>query len=131
MRVLWKAMLAIGLVAPLAAWAFIKPVRVFAPELEGLTCVDRICVDDPSCLAEAATLYRDARQFVQASVGALQAEPRAVFCAMAACSAKFGFAGNQAYTVGTAAIVISHRGWRPYFVRHEAGVVQGRHGLLV
>src|SRR6266850_441649 len=119
MRVLRKSILAMGLVAPLAAWAFIKPVRVIAPELEGLTCVDRVCVDDPARLAEAATLYRDALQFVQASVGALQTAPRAVFCATAACSRNFGFARSQAYTVGTAAIVISHRGWRPYFVRHE------------
>ena len=28
---------------PIASWAFVKPVRVLAPELEGLTCVGRVC----------------------------------------------------------------------------------------
>jgi len=114
-----KVIFAVLVALPIAAWALVKPVRVLAPELEGLTCVGRVCVDDPSRRAEAVTLYQDAVQYVQTSVGALQTAPRAVFCATPACSKKFGFTHQNAYTVATLSFVISDRGWRPYFVRHE------------
>jgi hypothetical protein len=42
-----------------------------------------------------------------------------VFCSTPACSKKFGFTRQNAYTVATVSFVISDRGWRPYFVRHE------------
>jgi hypothetical protein len=104
---------------PVAAWALVKPVRVLAPELEGLTCVERVCVDDPLRRAEALALYRVALGFVRTSVGALEAPPRAVFCSTAACSKDFGFTRVHAYTVGTFGIVIGDRAWRPFYVRHE------------
>ncbi len=110
---------AILFILPLAAWALVKPLRVLAPQLEGLTCDEWVCVDDASRRAEATRLYRDALNSVQASVGALHSVPRAVFCATPACSDKFGFTAALAYDVGTFAIVISHRGWRPYLMRHE------------
>jgi hypothetical protein len=34
-----KVIFAVLVALPIAAWAFVKPVRVLAPELEGLTCV--------------------------------------------------------------------------------------------
>src|SRR5205814_1105649 len=46
-------------------------------------------------------------------------EPRAVFCSTKACSESFGFTSQNAYTVATVGVVISNRGWKPYFVRHE------------
>jgi len=104
---------------PLAAWAFVKPVRVLLPQLEGLACDELVCVDDTSRRVEATQLYRDAVDSVQASVGTLHSLPRGVFCATPACSEKFGFRTALAYDVGTFAVVISHRGWRPYLVRHE------------
>ena len=119
MPVLKKAVVALVLLLPLAAWAFVKPVRVLAPQLEGLTCEGSVCLDDPSRRAVAQTLYRDALQDVQSSLGPLQSEPRAVFCSTPECSDKFGFHRQNAYNVGTFAVVISHRGWQPYLVRHE------------
>ena len=107
------------LLLPLAAWAFVKPVRVLAPQLEGLTCVERVCIDDEARRAEAMRLYADALEYVQARVGSLETPPRAVFCSTQACSRSFGFSGQNAYTFGTMSFVISDRGWRPYFVRHE------------
>ena len=114
-----KAALGLVLLLPLAAWAFVKPVRVIAPQLEGLACEGRVCVDDPTRRLEAVVLYRDAVEYVEKSIGTLQTEPRAVFCSTAACSERFGFKRQNAYNVGTFAIVISHRGWRPHYVRHE------------
>ena len=107
------------LIVPLAAWALVKPVRVLAPQLEGLRCNEWVCVDDTSRRAEATKLYRDALNSVQSSVSTLHSVPRAVFCATPACSDKFGFTAALAYAVGTFAVVISHRGWRPYLIRHE------------
>lgn len=115
-----KGMLLIALLAlPVAAWAFVKPVRVLAPQLAGLTCHGRVCVDDLSRLSEATGLYESAAQYIRDNVGVFQAEPRAVFCSTKACSESFGFTSMLAYTVATFGVVISDRGWRPYLVRHE------------
>jgi hypothetical protein len=111
--------LVLALALPLAAWALVKPVRTIAPQLEGLTCADRVCVDDASRRAEALTLYREAADFVQTSIGTLDELPRAVFCSTRQCAEKFGATRAHAYTVGTFAIVIGERAWRPYYVRHE------------
>jgi hypothetical protein len=114
-----KAIFLVALALPLAAWAFVKPVRVLAPQFAGLECEGLVCVDEPAKRAEATTLYQDAFRFVRTSVGAMQAEPRAIFCSTHACSEKFGLNRRNAYTVGTVAMVIGDRGWQPYFVRHE------------
>lgn len=107
------------LIVPLAAWAFAKPLRVLAPELEGLTCEARICIDDPARRAEAVALYLNAVRSVETSLGPLQTHPLAIFCSARACAEDFGLKGQNAYTFGSYAIVIGDRGWRPYFVRHE------------
>jgi hypothetical protein len=104
---------------PVAAWAFVKPVRVLAPEFAGLTCHGKVCVDDLSRLSEATELYEHAVRYVRDHVGEFQVEPRAVFCSTKACSRSFGFTSALAYNVGTFGVVISYRGWRPYLVRHE------------
>jgi hypothetical protein len=59
-----KRLLLIGLLcAPVAAWAFFKPVRVIIPEWAGLSCVnDSLCIDDISRSQEAALLYDEALQ---------------------------------------------------------------------
>lgn len=114
-RILILALLSL----PLAAWAFFKPVRILAPELAGVTCVDEtICIDDPSRLAEAAGLYREALEFVASSIGRIAQAPRVVFCTSEACNESFGFRA-AANTIGTFGIVISPRAWKPYYLRHE------------
>ena len=109
----------LALAIPALSWAFFKPIRVVAPQLAGLTCVGSVCVDDPSRLGQAQAIYRDALAFVDRSVGQVRSPPRMVFCSTAACSRRFGFTSNGAYTVGVSGIAISHRGWAPYFARHE------------
>src|SRR5206468_4852528 len=92
-RIVFIALLAL----PVAAWAFVKPVRVLAPQLAGLTCHGEVCVDDPSRLPEATGLYENAVRYVRFSVGEFQAEPRAVFCSTKTCSRYFGFTSQNAY----------------------------------
>src|SRR4051812_25186720 len=117
---MWRKLAVVAVLAlPLAAWALAKPVRVFAPELEGLTCELRICVDDEKRRAEAVALYLDAVRDVQKLLGPLETHPLTVFCSTRTCAQSFGFSGQNAYTFGSYAIVIGDRGWRPYFVRHE------------
>jgi hypothetical protein len=107
------------------AWAYIKPVRVIAPEALGLTCIEElVCVDDLSRADEAKNLYRNAIVFVQSEIVEISKLPRAIFCSGKECSSKFGlYRGSYgyagAYNVGTFGIVISYRGWHPYYVRHE------------
>jgi len=117
--VLSVAAILVAIVPSLAAWAFVKPVRVLAPELEGVTCEQRICVDDAVRRSEAVTLYLEAVRDVETSLGPLKTRPLAVFCSTRACALKFGFKDENAYNFGSYAIVVGDRGWRPYFLRHE------------
>ena len=108
------------LILPFAAWAFVKPVRVLAPELAGVSCLSaRICVDDASRFVEATRLYDEAVSFVRSEVGMIQSVPRAIFCSTAECSRSFGLTRAMAYNFGTFAVVIGDRSWRSYLVRHE------------
>lgn len=105
---------------PVAAWAAFKPVRVLAPELLGLHCAPSgVCVEDVARLAEAERLRDEALVFVNHRIGAIAQPPRTIFCSTLACSQSFGFTRDAAYNVGTFGQAISHRGWQPYFVRHE------------
>ena len=89
-RMFKHIVLIVLLALPLGVWAFIKPVRVLAPELAGVTCHDKVCVDDLSRLAEATGLYEEAVRFVRLNVGELLTPPRAIFCSRPACSDSFG-----------------------------------------
>ena len=105
---------------PVATWAFFKPVRVMAPTLLGLHCpTEGLCLDDLSRFEQASQLRNEAVAFVESRLGPMQTVPRVIFCAHAACANSFGFTGNAAYNVGTSGMVVSPRGWTPYFVRHE------------
>lgn len=107
-------------IAPIACWAFIKPLRVLAPELAGLQCFDgQVCIDDPARLDEARALRQQALAFVSQRVAPIGHAPRMLFCTTAACEKTFGFTSNGAYNVGTSGLVVSRRGWAPHFVRHE------------
>lgn len=115
-RLLFVALLA----APIAAWVFIKPVRVVVPEWNGISCVsDVICTDDPSRYVVASNLYESARQFVEAAVGPMERKPRVVFCSTEGCFQSFGLGRRSAATIGTVAIVVSPRAWHPHYLHHE------------
>jgi len=105
---------------PVTAWAFFKPVRVIAPELTGLSCInDIICTDDVSLYEETAALFEEALYYVGSSVGTIEQNPRVIFCSTQACFQSFGLGKASAATIGTFGIVMSPRAWKPYYVRHE------------
>ena len=105
---------------PVAAWAVVKPLRVIAPELVGLSCTtDNICTDDLSRLAEARALLNSSREFVAKDLGSIQAMPKAVFCSTKQCSEKFGLGKSVAFSVATVGVIFSERAWQSFYVRHE------------
>jgi hypothetical protein len=115
----WLAIAAV-LVAPLAAWALIKPLRVIAPQWAGVQCyAGGVCTDAPERAAQATALTQEAVRFVQTKVGPIERMPPMVFCASRACEQSFGFHGSAAYSVGSLGVVVSMRGWQPHYVRHE------------
>ena len=121
MRRLWLLLpLIVLILIPGASWAFYKPVRVLAPELNGVTCFsDAICMEDVSRYEEASVLYGEALAFVNAEVGAVEDPPRAIFCSTQDCFEAFGFDRAAAHTVGVSGIVVGPRGWKRHNLRHE------------
>jgi hypothetical protein len=106
--------------SPLAVWALWKPVRVMAPSLAGMTCLDGgVCIDDLSRLEEARRMRDEAVAHVEKVGGSLNSSPTAVFCTSTKCDEKFGIKGNLAYNFGSIGLVVSSRGWKSYIVRHE------------
>ena len=107
-------------VVPVAAWFAVRPVRVAAPTLAGVSCPGAlICLDDLSRLAEAEQLYSDGLAFVSAAVSPLAGTPRVIFCSTEACANSFGLGARSAVTVGAVGTVIGPRAWKPHYLRHE------------
>jgi hypothetical protein len=109
------------LLSPAAAWALYKPMRVLAPQLvASISCVSpTICLEDTARHDEAERLYKDALEFVGTSVAPVEQPPRVIFCSTETCFQAFGFTRSTGRTVGTLGIVISPRGWSPYYLCHE------------
>ena len=104
---------------PVAAFAIARPALVLK-YLAGLSCSGNfVCTDDPSRLEEASELYEGAAEFLASSVAPLGKRPLVVFCTTPACFQFSGNSGPAARTVGKFIIVISPRGWQPYYLRHE------------
>jgi len=116
-----KRLLIVGMLfIPAAAWAFVKPIRIFAPELTGISCInDTLCIDDASRFQEALALYEEALNFTDTTVGLIERNPRVTFCTTENCLQSFGLGRRAGITMGTFGIVISPRAWKPYYVRHE------------
>lgn len=114
----WIALLVL-LAIPAVVWGALKPVRILAPRLNGLTCKSAICTDAPSRYKEASALYQAALSFVDSHIGEIRQPPRVVFCASQACFASFGFKHASANTIGTFGIVIGPSAWREFYLRHE------------
>lgn len=105
---------------PAVTWAGFKPIRVLAPQLTGIHCLDNgICIDDLDRLPEAVALRDEAVGFVASRLGRIGRVPKFVFCAGAECAQRFGFTYQGAYHVGTFGVVIGPRGWQSHFARHE------------
>ncbi|GAB2188891.1 hypothetical protein MAH1_04980 [Sessilibacter sp. MAH1] len=110
-------------VTPILAWFIVKPVRIIAPELVGLTCYDnQICIDIESedfNLELAQQLRADAQQFLSEKVSSFTKTPKIIYCSTWQCAKKFGLGDRSAITLGTFGSAISPRAWQDYYIRHE------------
>jgi hypothetical protein len=114
-----RTLILFGVVVPVLAWALVKPVRVAVPALNGVSCVEQVCVDQVDRLGEAQALYREGNGFIAERFGVELKQPRVVFCSLPACAEGFGLGARSAVTVGTAGTVIGPKAWKPYYLRHE------------
>lgn len=107
-------------IVALAAFAFIKPLKVLFPQSVGVHCIDnRICIEKVQRIELARKLYQQAMTTVEARLGAFKNPPRIIFCSTHECFRYFGFNRAAARTIGTFGIVIAPRGWLPHYLRHE------------
>lgn len=106
---------------PMAALAFIKPLRVVAPALmPGITCpTPTICTDNLASLDDAQKLYQAGYAKAADAVGPFQQAPRGVFCTTPACADTFGIGRRAAEAVGNLGFVVAPRGWKTFYVAHE------------
>jgi hypothetical protein len=112
--------LLVFIIIPLLAWVIVKPVRVIAPQLVGISCPRAVvCVENITQFQTAADLYSDALTFISAEVATIEGSPKVIFCSSEACAQSFGLGKRSAVTFGAFGTVISPRAWRPYYVRHE------------
>jgi hypothetical protein len=114
----WSVFFAVPLAA-LALWAFAKPMRLWAPELHGMTCADAVCVEQTERLAEATALYAAALARIDARGTPLRERPRMTFCATDACYRAFGGGAERAINYPWVGSLIAPTSWAPHFVRHE------------
>ncbi|RXE87112.1 hypothetical protein [Pseudoalteromonas sp. A757] len=115
-----KLLLVAVLLSPLFFWYGYKPIRILAPELNGLDCVSAtICIDDSSKLDEASKLYSSAYFFTEKKVASFEKSPRVIFCSTSACFNSFGLEEMRAITISTIGIVVGPRGWNSTFLSHE------------
>ena len=114
-------LLAASLIAasvPITAWVFFKPIRIIAPQLNGVTCVDVICIDSVATLPAALQLHSDAMSNVALKLRPLKSPPLTVFCSTRSCYESFGGNG-RGITVFHLGVVIPPDSWQSYIVEHE------------
>jgi hypothetical protein len=111
--------LALLVAVPAIAWAAFKPVRLLAPSLNGVECVDRVCVEDRAGLARATALQRAAVAAVGRKLVPLEQAPLTVFCATRRCYHAFGGGMERGATVFDWGVILPPESWLPHIVEHE------------
>ena len=108
-------------ILPTTVWLLYKPVRILAPEFNGMNCFSTsICLEDTNRINQARLLYDHALAFVNSEAGKIRNKPRIIFCSTENCNQSFGFhAPAKAHTIGLSGIVIGPHGWNEYILRHE------------
>jgi len=107
-------------VIPISSWVLVKPIRVIAPQLVGVTCYDDgTCVDNINRNEEARAYLSEAATFINNTLTPLVGQPRVVFCSSDVCASNFGLGKRSAVTFGPLGTVIGPNAWKPFYVRHE------------
>lgn len=118
-RALKVAALVLLIASPALAWATLKPVRILAPGLNGVTCSGRVCVEDPSQLARAQELQRAGVEAVGRKLVALREVPLTVFCSTRQCYRSFGGGLERGATLFDWGVILPPESWVAHIVEHE------------
>lgn len=119
LRALKLASVALVLAGPVAAWATFKPVRILSPALNGVTCLGRVCVEDPSRLGQATELQRRAVAEVARKLLPLEEFPLTVFCSTRECYRSFGGGMERGATLFDWGVILPPESWVAHIVEHE------------
>lgn len=113
--------LATVLTLPIAALAFVKPLRVVAPSLiPGVACpLPNVCTDSVAQLGDAQQLYKEGYATAATAVGPFRKVPRVVFCTTDSCAESFGLGRRAAEAVGDFGLIVAPRGWKSFYLAHE------------
>jgi len=104
---------------PVAAWAFFKPIRIIAPQFNGVTCVGSVCVESIATLPIAERLHAEAMTNIAAKLRPLNSPPRAVFCSTRVCYQSFGGGTERGAAIFNLGVIIPPNSWQIYIVEHE------------
>ena len=104
---------------PAMAWATFKPIRILAPELNGMSCFDKVCVEEPGRLAEARGLQQAAVSAVGRKLVPLEEAPLTVFCSSRECYRSFGGGLERGATLLDWGVILPPESWVPHIVEHE------------
>jgi len=108
------------LIVPIAAFAFIKPIKIIVPEIAGVICVEKwLCIDDVNKLESAYLLYERALKEIEEKLTSINKKPKVVFCSTQSCFSKFGFENEAAKSIGSLGVVVAPRGWKRHYIKHE------------
>ena len=110
---------AVAVAAPAIAWAAFKPVRILAPELNGVSCKRRVCVEVPDELSRAEQLQLAAVTRVGSKLVPLIRPPLTIFCSTRECYHSFGGGMERGATLFDWGVILPPESWVPHIVEHE------------
>jgi len=113
------AALLLALAVPAAVWVLFKPIRVVAPEFNGVTCMGVVCVEVAESLPMAQALHAEAMSNISAKLLPLQSPPRTIFCSTRTCYASFGGGAERGAAILNLGVIIPPESWQTYIVEHE------------
>lgn len=96
-----------------------KPLRLAAPQILGLSCLERTCVEDAEDLQRAQDLVRAAVREVEVLTGQTVPPLTLVLCSTSECYKSFGGDRERAISFPWLGAVISGPDWQDYIIRHE------------
>jgi hypothetical protein len=112
-------LLAVAVAAPAIAWVSYKPVRILAPEFNGVACKGRVCVEDPDQLSRAELLQLAAVAQVGSKLVPLDRPPLTIFCSTRKCYHSFGGGMERGATLFNWGVILPPESWVPHIVEHE------------
>ncbi|MGD8784334.1 MAG: hypothetical protein PVG75_07840 [Thioalkalispiraceae bacterium] len=105
---------------PVAIFIFVKPIKIFIPEIAGVVCVKEwLCIDDVNKLENAAFLYESALKDIESKLTPFKEKPKVIFCSTESCFTAFGFKKAAAQSVASFGVVVAPRGWQMHYLKHE------------